>query len=255
MRYGCCVDVDGIAAVAAAGFDFCELPARSMLPREDDAAALSALRAIGSMPIQPEAFNQLIPADLPICGPSVDLAALRVYLQRAFGRMASVGGVIAVLGSGAARNIPQGWPRDRAIDQLAEAFALAGEESQRAGILLAMEHLNRGECNVFNSVAECQEFIISRGLAGVQLLADLYHLEVEHESLTHVAAAGELLVHVHTAGGGRGAPQIPGYDYAGFTATLRAMRYDARISAECSWDVFAVQAPEALAFMRAGWEA
>lgn len=255
MRFGCCVEPEKIAIVAAAGYDFCELPAKSMLPLEDDAAALPALRAISAAPLKPESFNSLIPADIKLCGPTVDLGVLRAYLRRAFGRMASLGGEIAVLGSGGARAIPDGWPRERALDQLAEAFTVVGEEAGRAGITIALEHLNKRECNIFNSVAEGYEFLVARGLTGIQVLADLYHLEMEQEPHANVAAVGARLVHVHTAGGGRGAPDIPGYDYAGFAATLRRMGYDARISAECSWNDLAAQAPSALAFMRAGWDA
>ncbi len=252
MRYGCCVGPEQIGIVAAAGFDFCELPARAVLPLEDDAAALPALRAIAAAPIRPESFNVLVPGEIRMCGPVVDLDVLRNYLQRAFSRMVSLGGAAVVLGSGAARRIPEDWPRTRALDQLAEALMVAGEEAGKAGITLTLEHLNQNECNVFNSVAECQAFIEERHIAGVQLLADLYHLEVEHEPLQNVIAAGTLIAHVHTAGGGRKAPQTPGYDYAGFVRALRTIGYDARISAECGWDDLEAQAPEALAFMRAG---
>lgn len=255
MRFGCCVEPDKIAVVAGAGYDFCELPAKSVLPLEDDAAALPALRAISAAALRPESFNSLIPGEIKLCGPTADLAVLRGYLRRAFGRMASLGAEVAVLGSGAARAIPDGWPRERALDQIAEAFAVVGEESRRAGITIALEHLNKRECNVFNTVAEGHAFLIERGLGDIQVLADLYHLELEQEPHAHVAAVGDRLVHVHTAGGGRGAPDIPGYDYAGFAATLRRMGYDARISAECSWSDLAAQAPGALAFMRAGWDA
>jgi hypothetical protein len=37
MRFGICVTPDQIATVAAAGFDFCELPARAVMPFDDDA--------------------------------------------------------------------------------------------------------------------------------------------------------------------------------------------------------------------------
>jgi sugar phosphate isomerase/epimerase len=255
MRFGCCVGPDDIATVAAAGFDYCELPARAVLPLESDAAALPALRQIAAAPIRPEAFNVLVPAEIPLCGPAADLGALDAYLRRAFSRMASLGGAAVVLGSGAARRIPDGWPRDRALDQIAEAVQLAGEEATRAGLRLALEHLNRGECNVLNTVAECHAFIRDRGLQGVWLLVDLYHLEVEHEPAESVAAGGALVAHAHTAGGGRGSPDTPGYDYAGFVAALKRAGYDARISAENSWRDLAAQAPAALAFMRAGWEA
>lgn len=255
MRYGCCVGPDQIDVVAQAGFDFCELPARAVLPLEDDAAALPALRAIERAPIRPEAFNVLVPPELRMVGPDADMGRLRAYLRRAFGRMASLGAAAVVLGSGGARRLPEDMPRERALDQLAGSLALAAEEAGRAGLALALEHLNRGECNVFNTVAECQAFIGERGLAGLSLLADLHHLELEREPAESVVAAAPLLAHVHVADGGRRHPGVGGYDYAGFMRALREAGYDRRISAECSWENLDEQAAGALAFMRGQWQA
>jgi len=255
MRFGCCVSPNQIDVLAQAGYDFCELPARAVLPFDDDAAALPALRQIAAAPLRPESFNVLIPPELPMVGPRADLVALRSYLRRAFGRMAQLGGVVAVLGSGAARRIPDGMPREQGLDQLATALTLAANEASRAGIALALEHLNQGETNVFTSLAECHAFVEQRDLAGLHLLADIYHLELEQEPLTHVVAAGPLLAHVHVAGGGRRAPDVPGYDYTAFMAALHATGYDRRISAECSWEDLETQAAESLAFMRRNWEA
>ena len=254
MRFGVCTTPDQIDVVAAAGFDFCELPARTVMPFDDDAAAAPALRDIAASRIRPESFNILVPAEMPLCGPHADPDALRAYLQRAFSRMASLGAAIAVLGSGAARRIPDGWSRERALDQLADALALAGEEADRCGIALALEHLNCQESNVFNTIGECAMFLRDRGLPHVSLLADLYHIEIEREPLDAVAAAMPRIVHVHVAGGGRHPPDTPGYDYAGFMHVLRNAGYNARISAECAWENLAEQAPVALAFMRARWQ-
>src|SRR5687767_11464764 len=144
MRFGVCVkSVDEIQILADAGFDFCELPAASVLPFEDDDTAEPALRAFEAAPLRAEAFNILVPAKLPLTGPDVDLDAVRTYLQRAFARMVRLGGSAVVLGSGAARRIPDGWPREYGLDQLAVALEVAGEEAARAGIQLCLEHLNQ----------------------------------------------------------------------------------------------------------------
>ena len=254
MRFGCCVAPDQIDVLARAGFDFCELPAAAVKPFEDDAAALPALRALAAAPLRPEAFNVLVPASLPLVGPQLDRDALRSYLRRAFGRMAQLGAAVVVLGSGGARRIPEDMPRKQALDQLAESLALAADEAGRAGIELALEHLNRGECNVFTTLAECHSFIEQRGLAGLRLLADLHHLELEHEPVADVIAAAPLLAHVHVADGGRRAPGVGGYDYAGFMQALHSVGYHGRISAECMWEDLAAQAAGALEFMRSQWD-
>lgn len=254
MRFGVCVSTPAeIEILARAGYDFCELPARAVLPFEDDVAALDTMRELDAAPLRAESFNSLVPGELPLCGPNADLSALRTYLRRAFSRMAHLGAQVVVLGSGAARHIPEGYPRSDALDQLADALSLASDEAARAGIELALEHLNTKESNVFTTLAESQEFIERRGLSNARLLVDLHHLELENEPFEHVIAAAPLIAHVHVADGGRGAPGVGGYDYAGFMKAVRATGYDRRISAECSWTNLGEQAAPSLAFMRAQW--
>ena len=190
MRFGCCVGkLEQIDVLARAGFDFCELPASIVQPFDEDAGALPALRAIEAAPLKPESFNVLVPAILPLAGPKRDLPGLRLYLRRAFGRMVRLGAPVVVLGSGGARRIPDGTQREQGLDQIAESLTLVLEEANRAGIVVALEHLNRSETNTFNSIAESQAFIAQRGLAGLKLLADLHHIEMEHEPLANVLAS------------------------------------------------------------------
>ncbi|MEM8534665.1 MAG: sugar phosphate isomerase/epimerase family protein [Chloroflexota bacterium] len=255
MKFGCCVAPEHMNILAEAGYDFCELPARAVQPFDDDTTALPTLRELANAPLRPEAFNLLIPPELPLAGLQADLDAIQTYLQCAFTRMVQLGGVVAVLGSGGARRLPDGMPRDQALRQLAETLKIAQEEAQRAGITLTIEHLNQQECNVLTSVAECRAFLQKHDLSGLRLIVDLHHLEVEAESLSIVSEVAPLLAHVHVAGGGRQTPQIPGYNYAGFMAALRNISYDQRISVECRWDDLATQAGETLAFMRSEWTA
>ena len=254
MRFGCCVSTrEQIDVIAKAGFDFCELPAKAVQPFDDEAAALPAMREFGAAPLRAEAFNVLVPPQLPLIGPKRDPDALRAYLERAFSRMAQLGAAVVVLGSGGARRIPEGMPRQAALDELADSVALIADEADRAGLQIALEHLNRNECNVFNSLAESQAFLDEYALPSMRLLVDLFHLEVEHEPVADVVAAGPLLAHVHVAGGDRRAPNVPGYDYAGFVSALREVGYAGRISAECSWEDLPAQAADALAFMKSNW--
>ncbi|MCS7060169.1 MAG: sugar phosphate isomerase/epimerase family protein [Anaerolineae bacterium] len=239
-----------IEVIAQAGFDFCELPAKAVQPFEEDAAALPALRSLGTAPLRPEAFNVLVPPQLPLVGAKRDVTALRTYLRRAFRRMVQLGASVAVFGSGGARRLPEDMPRQAALDQLAESISVIADEADRVGLQIALEPLNRNECNVLNTLSEAQAFIDVYDLAGARLLVDLFHLQMEQEPLAHVTVAAPLLAHVHVAGGGRRAPHIPGCDYAGFMAALHEAGYDARISAECAWEDLSLQAGDAVAFMR-----
>jgi len=234
MRFGCCVTPEQIEIVARAGYDFCELPARAVLPFEDDAAALPALREIGAAALRPEAFNVLVPPELPMVGPRADLVALRAYLRRAFRRMVQLGGAVVVLGSGAARRIPAGMPREQALDQLAAALALAADEAGRAGITLALEHLNQGETNVGTSLAECQALVEHLGRDNVRLLADLYHLAVNGDDLDALAAKHiSRIGHVQIADApGRHQPGTGALDIEGHLAKLQNAGYDGFVGIE-----------------------
>lgn len=251
MRFGCWVaDIDDVAVLAASGYEFCELSAEVLAPAEPDARAVPALRRLEALALVPEVFNRFFPPEVPLYG---DLAAVRAHARRVAQRAAQVGGEVVVLGSGPARTVPAGMNRGEARERLAGAVAAAQEECDRHGVIVALEPLNRGECNILNTLEECREFRERFDLEGVYLTADLYHLEREHESSAEIVSAGALVRHAQVAGGGRQSPEIPGYDYAGFVKALARARYDIRISAECDWPDLHEQAPLALGFMRTGW--
>ena len=70
--------------------------------------------------------------------------------------------------------------------------------------------------------AESDDFNVARGLTGIGVLADLYHISVEGESYDGIVAAGDRLGHVHVADADRSAPgEGAATDYAGFFQTLR----------------------------------
>ena len=115
--------------IAQAGFDYCELTAQTVLPFEDDQAALSALRALDAAALRPEAFNVLVPPQLPLVGPvrrprcPTSLSTASLWPDGHAGRRR------VVLGSGGARRIPEGMPREAALDQLADSLSLAADEA------------------------------------------------------------------------------------------------------------------------------
>ena len=59
----------------------------------------------------------LTPPTLRLTG-DIDLAAIRAYSQEAFARMAAVGLRVPVFGSAGSKSVPEGFPRERAWEQL-----------------------------------------------------------------------------------------------------------------------------------------
>jgi D-psicose/D-tagatose/L-ribulose 3-epimerase len=251
MRFGSWVTgIDDVSVLARTGYDFCELSVEVLKPAESDTAATASLRQLDNLPLAAEVFNRFFPANVSLYG---DLDAVRSHARRVAQRMAQVGGEVVVLGSGAARMVPPGMDGGDALGRLARAVAVVREECDRYGVMVGLEPLNRGECNILNTLGECREFRENFGLHGVYVTADLYHLEIEHESLVEVLNSASIIRHVQVAGGGRQSPTVPGYDFAGFAAALSSAGYDGRISAECDWRDLTDQAAPALEFMRKHW--
>jgi sugar phosphate isomerase/epimerase len=251
MRFGSWVTgIDDVATLARSGYDFCELSVDELGPAEPDRRVVASLRQLDALPLVPEVFNRFFPPSVSLYG---DPDTVRAHARRVAQRMAQVGGQVVVLGSGPARDVPPGMERGEALGRLAHAVAVVQEECDRYGVTVGLEPLNRGECNVLNTLEECRQFREHFALHGVYIVADLYHLECEHESLREVLRTGSIIRHVQVAGGGRQSPTVPGYDYAGFAAALSSAGYDGRISAECDWRDLDEQAVPALEFMRDYW--
>ena len=256
MRFGCCAGPEMGQALARAGYDYLELTvARHLQPEVDEAGWAPLRRAIQAQPLPVEAFNILLPADLKVTGPAVDPERLGRYLGVAFQRAQALGGQAIVFGSGGARAIPEGFPRDRAWSQIVGFLQRAGDLAARRGITLCIEPLNRGESNVVHSLAEAVELAQDVGHPQVKALVDLYHLFLEAEPMDHIVAAGGWVQHVHVADTDRRAPGQGTYPYPAFVAALRQIGYDGRCSVECLWQDLAAECGPALAFLRRTWEA
>ena len=150
----------------------------------------------------------LLPGDLKVVGPEMDAARQDRYLELAFARAASLGGQVAVFGSGAARGIPTGGPR-RGAEAGAGVSGAGGGGGGAAWDYIAIEPLNVTECNFINSVAEGVVLAQEVNHPAVAVLSDLYHVDHDGQSYEETREAAPLLRHVHVAGAvGRRAPTL-----------------------------------------------
>lgn len=251
MRIGCCADISKAKAVHRAGFDFIECTVLSLLPEEsDDKFRETVLPSFLDSPVTVDAFNILLPRDLPIVGPHVDSKRIGKYLDKAFERIKQVGGQTVVFGSGGARNIPDGFNRKNGEEQIIEFLNGAAERAEASNITLVIEPLNKKESNVINSIPEAVEFAKKVNSPSIQVLADFYHMEEEQEPLENIVQAGALLKHVHVADTGRFAPGTGIYPYESFVKTLHQAGYNGRVSIECNWKDFDHEMVQAQQFLR-----
>lgn len=255
MRLGCCISGEDQLATLEGAADYCELPvARALMESDGDFERLAA--RLGESPVPALACNVFLPARLKVVGPDVAAGALAGYVTAALRRMERIGARTLVVGSGAARTVPDGFDRERALEQFAGFLRGVAEEAAGHGVTVVLEPLRPEETNLLNTVAESGAFLREHDTGPARLLADLYHMREQGESMDSLA--DRLLAHVHVAGVGRGSPAPDAEDIGPFLRALHDAGYAGDCSIECNWKDFAAEAPAALDHMRsvataAGW--
>ena len=240
MRFGVCCDSSRFAELRKAGYDYGEmcLSAVAALSEEEFCRIKTEVEASG---IAAEAFNGFFPGTMRLTGPDVDFHAIEVYAKAALRRASLLGGKIAVLGSGGPRRIPEGFDRGIAGAQFLRVLQICGKAAAENGMTVALEPLNKLETNIVNTVEEGAFFVRTANEAGVKLLADFYHVFREDEPLSHIADAGDVLVHTHLAraNADRRMPQEEDMDtLRAWAEALSAAGYEGRLSLEGGFDDF-----------------
>lgn len=246
--------LDRLDDLAAWGFDYAE-PALAPIAALDDAAFEALRRKAAASPIPVEASNNFVPAEIRLTGPEVDPERVRAYVERALGRAEALGVKLVVFGSGGARRVPEGFPRERAREQLKGFLRVcAGVITRRGyGMDIGVETLRRAETNILNTVAESLALVREVDHPRIRLTVDFYHLAEENDDPDVLLEAGARVAHLHFANPrGRVFPRDAGEEprYAPFFIALRRIGYGGRISLEAGTADLERDARAGLRFLR-----
>jgi D-psicose/D-tagatose/L-ribulose 3-epimerase len=224
-----------VAAAAKSGFEYIE-PAAAEIAAMTEADFTTFAETVLASPLRCRAFNSFIRRpDLKVVGPVVSLSAVKDYLEVCLPRCRRLGASVVVWGSAGSRNVPEGFSRDRARDQIAEFLRMAGDVARRSHIVLAIEPLRRAESNILNTGAEALEMVRRVKHANVKMIIDYYHLREENEDPRILQVAKHEIVHLHFANPhGRLWPHTLAEDdhYAAFFRYLKTTGYSGGISIE-----------------------
>ncbi len=123
---------------------------------------------------------------------------------------------------------------EQQMEVLAAALHELGEHAGREGVKVLLEPLNRYETNVVNTLAEGAELCGKLGLPAVQLMADLYHMNIEEDDPNRaLEQSAPLLAHVHVCDSNRYEPGCGHIDFAAAARALRAIGYEGYLALEC----------------------
>lgn len=252
MKFGVCGDISVAAAASKASYDYAEWSVPNLLkPLESEDAFCASLEAIRAAELPYQVSNGFIPGNLKITGPEVDTPALQVFVKTAMERAERAGVEVIVFGSGGARNIPDGFDRDKAHDQLVSFCNSVAPLAHDHGVTVVIEPLNLAECNVLTSVDECAQLVNEVAHPGMRLLVDGYHMMRDGDSFDDIVRHGALLEHVHIATeANRLAPGAEPCDLSLFFKALNDANYTGRVSIEGNINPPETTLPEALKIMR-----
>src|SRR5262245_23698779 len=143
MKFGVCTSLDHAPALKTVGWDYVEESVQGLLQGLIADEQWKGEERVRSAALRVPCANLLVPASLKITGPEADLGKLRAYMKVVAQRAKWVGIEIMVFGSGGARNVPDGFDRGRAREQIVEFAKVAAEEAGRHGVVIVVEPLNR----------------------------------------------------------------------------------------------------------------
>ena len=143
---------------------------------------------------------------------------------------------LIVFGSAGARMVPPGFPLATGFEQYVDLLKQFGPLAEEQGVTLVVEPLNRGECNLVNTILEGAEAVRRANSGGVKLLVDIFHMLRNGESPDDIVKVGPLIRHAHIAENkDRAAPGVNGENFRPFLRALRRTGYNDRLALEPIW--------------------
>jgi sugar phosphate isomerase/epimerase len=221
--------------VAEAGFDFAELRCASTFPREGKERWEGERKRLLSYGIPIYSFNFLLPREMKVVGTDVSTNVLREYLDTVFYRISDLGGKHVSFGCGWAREIPFGFDRTRAEEQLISFIKLLSEMAETYLIQTNIELINHKETNMMVSLLEADQYAQSVNHPSIKVMADLYHMMEEQEPFSDIEKVAGNLGYVHLSDTGRLYPGSGDYPFELLFNTLYRIGYSGPVSVECEW--------------------
>ena len=252
--FGVCTGSGNVQALKSAGFAYMEGGVgRDLMPSKPDNEFNNKIKEFDTCPLRIIACNGFIPGTLKVTGPNAVPDSVLSYAEVAFRRAQRLGIHTIVFGSGGARQIPEGFDRGTARNQFVDLLRRMGPIARKYGVIVAIENLQRSECNFINSVAEGLDIALEVNDPNIRVLADIFHMMRESEGPEVLEKAGKWLAHCHIAElKDRTAPGMAGDDFRVYFSALKKIGYTGGISIEGSWKP--ENLPAAYRVMREQWE-
>lgn len=240
MKFGCCVNMLGsgedpigrrfLPALKESGYDYVELPLAQVMDLDEQEFA-SLQEELERLDLRCECCNNFFPVFMRLTGKTVAPAGvLMAYMEKALLRAQEMGADKVIFGSSGAKNIPAGFPYEKAYGQIVRALQRAAMIAEKRGITIGLEPLNRQEGNLIRNLKESTALMRDVSSERVRLMVDVYHFMLEEERMETLDQCLGQIIHVHIAAvEGR---KFPGEPEMEFLRHLKEKGYEGGVSVE-----------------------
>ncbi|MFZ0039876.1 MAG: sugar phosphate isomerase/epimerase family protein [Solirubrobacteraceae bacterium] len=220
---------EAIRRVAAAGYRAIELAA---VPELDVRAAAERLDAYG-VAVSSMCWIGLSYPDRDCAHESERVRRQAGDYLRSCLEQASALGAKALVVVPTFRPEPDHTGREAELERSAQTIAAAAQEMAADGPLIALEALNRYETHLLRTLADADELRRAIDLPNVQLMADVFHMSIEEDSIAAALRAhAEHIVHLHLADSQRREPGSGHLDFAAVFEVLADTKYAGALTME-----------------------
>ncbi len=155
------------------------------------------------------------------------------YLLELIDFCADVGGDVLVFGSPQQRNIPEGYPPERAWDNSVAIMRRCGEWALARGVVFCIEPLRPEETNFVNSVDQAAELVQRVDHPGFRMMVDVKAMSADPRPVPELLRlVFPLIRHIHVNDPNRLGPGMGEVDFRPILQTLCDLGYDGWLSVE-----------------------
>jgi sugar phosphate isomerase/epimerase len=244
--------------IKRSNFDYLELGVPWINQRAFEVSHSDISKLINSYGLKVNAFCSLMPSDIKIVGPSVDISNISDYLNKVFSICSKLGGDTIVLGSGGSRNIPEGYSKAKAKEDMVTFLKLADDiiSQNKYDLKIAIEPLNSKECNFIHSLQDAFELADLVNSSNIGITLDIFHAyRQEVPYLEELDGVIKKVFHIHLSQPedrkwpGHLNPAL-NFDFKSFFKKLRTLEYQGNISVECAFSNLKDEIGQCHSFLR-----
>jgi len=243
ISLGIVAPIEKDSLISVSGFRlFGESVGRMISPSLSEEKFKQNLKLIENAKSQLYMCNVMFPSQMKIAGPDVQEQAVLNYADSLFSRARQAKVKVIVLGSGAARRLPDGYD----INKATADFILLGKKiaaiAKKYNVKIALENLQSKETNFLNSVKSAADVVRRINHPNFGLNADIFHMRREGELPQSIIDAKDLLIHCEIAEDKeRTLPGIMGDDFRPYLRALRMAKYKGPLFVEAGGNYSAAQ--------------